>query len=123
MKIKNVGYHTRLCSDGTKVCGGSFGGSVDLETVNRLVNAHLEVKVRPSGTPVFVDRNGREVWLYLTVDPRMTTKGVEALKVWNAERVRLEEAAEEREAEWRDELADAMVGLSREDILRRLRGE
>ena len=73
---KNIGYHTRLYTDNTrKIVGGSFGGQIDAETVERLVNLHFEVFVKPSGRAVFVDQQGREVHLYLSVDPENTEKG------------------------------------------------
>ena len=77
MKTKNIGYHTRLINNNaSKVCGGSFGGALDLETANRLVNTHFNVIVKTSGTPVFVDREGREVSLYMSVDPSLTIGSV-----------------------------------------------
>lgn len=77
---RSIGYHTRLHSDNrVKVVGGSFGGSIDQETVERL--AHLfKVVIKPSGTAVFVDKEGREVALYLSVDPASTAIGREAIK-------------------------------------------
>ena len=85
--MKNIGYHTRLhLNNSVKVVGGSFGGSLDIETANRLVNAHFTVIVKPSGRPVFVDREGREVSLYISVDPEATEKGKEAVKVYCRER-------------------------------------
>ena len=120
---KNIGYHTRLRSDDSiKVVGGSFGGHIDMETIERLTRLFV-VKVLPSGTPIFVDNKGRQVRLYITVDAGMTTKGLEALKAWHAERERLE--AEEvalLEAE-EAEIEDLMEGLSHDEIVRRLRGE
>lgn len=95
---KNIGYHTRLDSNNTvKVTGGSFGGSVDQETIDRLVNAHFSIKIKPSGHAVFVDREGREVNLYLTVDPLKTEKGKQAKAVWNKEQSKLYEQEQEKE--------------------------
>ena len=122
MTSRNIGYHTRAWADGTKVCGGSFGGDINHETVERLVKAHFKVTVKPSGTPVFVDRMGREVHLYITVDPRVTRVGMEALCEWRAVRraVLLQEQAEtEEKAREIEELLDA---LSHEEIVRRLKG-
>lgn len=121
---KNIGYHTRLLSDNTvKVCGGSFGGTLDIETANRLVKAHFDVVVKPSGHPVFVDREGREVRLYVSVDPAMTTKGSEALKLWRVEKARLDAEAELQHEAQQEELESAMAGLSHEEIIRRLSKE
>lgn len=78
---KNIGYHTRLDNaNSCKVTGGSFGGAVDQETVERLVNHHFSVRIKPSGRAVFVDKQDREVSLYITVDPLSTEKGKQALK-------------------------------------------
>lgn len=119
----NIGYHTRLYSDNThKVVGGSFGGEIDMETVNRLVKSHFSVLVKNSGTPVFVDREGREVTLYLSVDAGKSEKGVQAMKVWRAARAKQEAEAESRRTREQEEINELMEGLSHEDIVRRLRG-
>lgn len=121
MTRNNIGFHTRLDKDNTrKIVGGSFGGSIDLETVNRLVSSHFEVKVKPSGSPVFVDSEGREVRLYLSVDADRTEKGIEALAAWRAERAQKEREEQERNDRESAEVADLMGDLSHEEIVRRL---
>lgn len=121
--MSNIGYHTRLYSDNTcKVVGGSFGGSMDIETVNRLVKSHFSVVVKNSGTPVFVDKEGREVTLYLTVDAGSSEKGLQALKAWRAEQAKLAVEAENRREREQDEIDQLLEGLSHEEIVRRLRG-
>lgn len=118
---ENIGYHTRLYVDHTvKIVGGSFGGRIDQETVERLTRL-FEVTVKPSGTPVFVDREGREVRLYLTVDAAKTEKGKAALKVWREEEQRLEAIAEAQFEREQEELQAAMRGLTHEEVLRRLK--
>lgn len=127
--MKNIGYHTRLHLNNTiKVCGGSFGGTLDIETANRLVNAHFSVTVKNSGRPVFVDREGREVALYISVDPETTDKGKVAMKAHHQaqeERDRLNSIAEEAVICAVDEAIaafghDAVMGalgkLKREDL-------
>lgn len=121
MASKNIGYHTRLYSDNTrKIVGGSFGGAIDQETVERLVKSQFEVVVKPSGTAVFVDREGREVRLYLSVDADTTEKGAKALAAWRAERTKQEREAEERREREEAEIDDLTSGLSHEEIVRRL---
>lgn len=86
----SIGYHTRLDSNNTvRVTGGSFGGGINQETVERLVNAHFQVKILSSGRGVFVDRQGREVSLYLSVDPLSTEAGQIAQKVDKTLKARL----------------------------------
>lgn len=118
---KNIGYHTRLYSDhAVKVCGGTFGGDIDHETVNRLVNT-FSVIVKPSGTPVLVDKQGREVRLYLSVDVSKTDKGIEALKAWRIQREAERQRQEELEEKQAQEIEEAMEGLSHEEILAKLK--
>ena len=118
---ENIGYHTRLYNDHTvKVVGGSFGGRIDQETVERLTRL-FDVKILPSGTPVFVDREGRMVRLYLSVDAWKTTKGIEAVKAWRKEQERAEKEAEELAERQEQEIADAMANLTHEEILERLK--
>lgn len=123
MASKNIGYHTRLYSDNTrKIVGGSFGGAIDSETVNRLVNSQFEVVVKHSGTAVFVDRDGREVRLYLSVDADSTEKGVNALAAWRAEREKQEREHASRREQESEEIDNLMSNLSHDEIVRRLRG-
>ena len=85
------------------------------------MKSHFTVTVKPSGHAVFVDREGREVSLYLSVDAELTTKGMEAKKAWLTEK-RLKEEAEERLEELQQEELDSLMsGLSHEEIIRRLK--
>lgn len=121
--LKNIGYHTRLYADNTvKVTGGSFGGAVDMETVDRLTRL-FDVAILPSGTAVFVDREGRHVRLYISVDAATTEKGRAALTEWRKARALAEEQARQQAEAEETELARAMEGLPHEEILRRLRGQ
>jgi hypothetical protein len=120
--MSNIGYHTRLYSDNTrKVVGGSFGGSIDIETVNRLVKSHFSVVVKNSGTPVFVDKEGREVSLYLSVDAGKTEKGNLAMRAWLAEVAKQSVDEANRRERQQEEIDQLLEGLSHEEIVRRLR--
>jgi len=115
--MKNIGYHTRLYSDNTKkIVGGSFGGSIDQQTVERLVKSHFTVVVKPSGTAVFVDRDGREVRLYFSIDACATEKGREALVVYRKEKEKLDRLAEESEIERERVLRELTDDLTIEQI-------
>lgn len=115
----SIGYHTRLDSNNTvKVCGGSFGGTIDMLTVERLVNAHFSVVIKNSGRAVFVDKEGREVSVYITVDPLKTTRGVEAKREYDKRRLQAQ-AEEDDKAE---EVQSLLEGLTHEEAIRRLRG-
>ena len=122
MSRSTLGYHTRLVGNTTvKVHGGSFSGEFDRETVDRLVNTYFSVIVKPSGTPVFVDAQGREVYVYISVDPALTPRGAAALKAWRAMVARQWEEDKQRQEEQREELEAAMAGLTHEEAIRRLR--
>lgn len=114
---KNIGYHTRLKSDNTvKAAGGTFGGDFGPETAERLVKHHFTVKVRPSGSLTFVDRQGREVSLYMTVDPATTEAGKAAL----AEHRRAQAAAQAVEEEKAQRVQALLDTMSHDEILARL---
>lgn len=114
----NIGYHTRLNSNNTiKVCGGSFGGQIDSDTVARLVKSHFTVKILNSGAGVFVDREGREVSLYITVDPLKTEAGKLAL----AEHRKFMAAKQKIEDEKEQEIEELMASMSNDEILSKLR--
>lgn len=119
--MPNISYHTRLNSDNTvKVVGGSFGGQVDEDTIHRLTSRHFTVKIKPSGTPVFVDRSDREVNLYIAVDPKNTAIGKIAIEKHRIEeRQRLDEL-EKREAAEAATISDLMDKLTYEEIVARL---
>ncbi len=122
MTRNNIGYHTRLAGDNTVKCvGGSFGGAIDMETVNRLTRS-FTVRVKPSGTPVFVDQEGREVRLYLSVDPDTTEIGKAALKAWREERAKTEAHAQQLAEAQQAEIEDLLGNLGHDEAVRRLRG-
>lgn len=107
MSHKSICYHTRLSNDNTKkICGGSFSGQLDLDTANQLVSAHFTVAIKNSGRAVFVDREGREVSLYISVDPSDTIKGREAIAADRKERAIREAEAAKKEAELQSQLDD-----------------
>lgn len=116
--MSKISYHTRLDADNkVKVSGGTFGGTVDYETVNRLAKAFFTVSIKPSGRAVFVDKEGREVNLYIKVDAETTSIGIEAKRVWRAEGHRQD--YEDRLL--REEIHSEMAKLTPEEVLRRLK--
>ena len=118
----NIGYHTRLYADpSVKVVGGSFGGDIDQSTVDRLVSAHFTVTVKPSGTAVFVDRQGREVRAYISIDAAKTKAGIAALAVYRADRARSEAARQALEEAQQAELDDALASMTHDEAIRRLK--
>lgn len=118
----SIGYHTRLYSDNTKkIVGGSFGGSLDLDTVNRLAKNEFTVSVRESGVPVFVDRHGRQVTLYISVDAAATEKGIRALREWALANERNEETRKLQSEKEEAEIEGLLGCLSHEEIVRRLK--
>ena len=109
-----IGYHTRADADNTKkLVGGSFEGQIDAETVERIVQAHFTVTVKPSGRAVFVDRLGREVALYLTVDPSNTVAGRAAL----ADHRRTQEQRQREEDAKRQRAQDAIDSMDTDELL------
>lgn len=117
MTRKSIGYHTRSkANNNIKLTGGSFGGSIDLETVERLVKSHFTIEILPSGSLTFVDREGRQVSLYLSIDPTMTEAG---------KRILAEDAEKRRiAARTLDDRLDALLdGLSTEEAIKRLEGD
>lgn len=119
MGHKSIGYHTRKSGqDSVKLTGGSFGGAVDMETVNRLVKSHFTVKVKNSGHAVFVDREGREVSVYITVDASSTDAGKAALVEYRKE-VEARQVVEQEKERRVQELIDSM---SSDEVIKRLEG-
>jgi hypothetical protein len=121
MTHKNIGWHTRSWQNGTKIEGGSFGGDFSLETANRLVKSHFGVRILPTGTPVFTDRSGREVWLYMSVDAASTDIGRAALDVWRKKEAAAEAANAALTLQQDAEIESLVAGLSRTEIIHRLR--
>lgn len=114
----NIGYHTRLIGNNSvKIAGGSFGGSLEIDTANRLVNAHFDVIVKNSGRPVFVDKEGREVSLYITVDPSETEKGKAALYNWRSEQNKRIREDEEKVSQ----IEEILSTMSNDEIIERLK--
>ncbi|QIG74364.1 hypothetical protein EVC08_052 [Rhizobium phage RHph_N65] len=114
MAHKSIGFHTRSKADNRiKLSGGSFGGAIDMETVERLVKALFTIEMLPSGSATFVDREGRQVSLYLSIDPAMTETGKRLL----AQEAEARRAATEARERLLEELLD---GLSTEEAIKRL---
>lgn len=116
--MKNsIGYQLReYGNDSNKLVGGSFGGSIDLETIDRLVGAHLDVITLPSGNLCFADKQGRKVTLKINVDPIFTAKGKAEQAANDAKLAQAYAKAEELE----QKANDLMRGLSWEEIIRKL---
>ena len=119
---KNIGYHIRLYADNTvKVVGGCFGGDLSIETANRIARAMFTVTVLDSGTPVFVDKSGRQVRLYLSVDVKETEIGKKAIAEWREAKRKRDEAEGILAAEREAEIEDLMRGLTHDEIIRKLK--
>lgn len=117
MTHKNICYHTRLDGrNSVKVVGGTFAGSIDMDTVNRLVKSQFTVKVQPSGRAVFVDKGGRAVSVYITVDPDQTEVGKQAL----AEDRKARDDRERAECEKAAQVEELLSTLSHDEIIKRL---
>lgn len=117
MTHKTIGYHTRLDNNNTvKVCGGSFAGSFNWETVEHLVNSQFSVMIQPSGRAVFVDREGRKVSLYVSVDPDQTQAGKAAI----AEDRKAREDAQRVEDDKQAQIDELLSTLSHDEVIRRL---
>ena len=116
---RNICYHTRSYSGDVKTSGGTFGGQIDRETVDRLTGL-FSVTVKPSGQPVFVDRDGREVRLYLYVDPADTVKGCNALAEYRKAKFD-REAKEQQDRDKQEEAIQTLLdSMTPEEIIRRL---
>lgn len=118
----NICYHTRAASGenvGQKLTGGSFGGAIDQDTVERITR-RFDVKIKPSGTPVFVDKEGREVNLYFSIDPRKTEKGKAALKQYQHEQARIWEEEKAKREKEEQELAELLSNFTHEELIKRL---
>lgn len=114
---KSIVYHTRGSMTGVRITGGSFSGSFDIDTVNRLLRAHKYTAiVKPSGHTVFVDSAGREVSLYLFVDPAETGIGNEAIVNHRAEMNRLQKLDEAKERR----VNELIANMTTDELLERL---
>ena len=116
----SIHYRTRLVDNdvmsATSVWefASSFGGAIDAETVERLVDRHFKVKITDKGAAYFEDRNGKIVHLYIRVNPAHTKQGVQLTKVWRTEQRAKEELMQQ-------EIDMLMDGMTQEEILDRLR--
>ncbi|UNY40419.1 hypothetical protein KLEP7_gp73 [Pseudaeromonas phage vB_PpeM_ KLEP7] len=121
--MRNICYHTRLHKDPkVKCCGGTFGGQVDAETIERLIKYNFDVKILPSGRLIFVDKEGRDVLLFISVDPESTSKGKNVLQEYQKQKRIEEEKQEKIEQEQNEEIEELTKGLSHEEIIKRLKG-
>lgn len=108
-------------SIGKPTSAGSFRGEVNTDTIEKLVNKY-ETTVTNSGDVYFVNKNGDKINLYIHIRPMNTKKGQDAYRAWQVRQQK--EAAEEyaKMEEERKSIEAAMLGLSTEEILLRLKG-
>lgn len=124
----SICYHTRLRSNHThKVNGGTFGFTspgkyFDSDTIERLVKTMFQVEFTNTGRAVFVDREGRQVDLYISVDPLFTSKGQEAQEAYYVEKRKRDEEEERIRSEQESEVEDLMDNLDHDEIIKRLKG-
>ncbi len=116
---KSIGYHTRLnLNSSVKVVGGSFGGDISLDTANRLLSGHgYTVVIKPSGTPVFVDKEGNQDSLYFTIDPASTEMGKKALQEYSQNQSAERQLEEEKQVE----IDHILSSMSNDEILKLLK--
>lgn len=118
---KNICYHTRLSGkNSVKVCGGTFGGQIDMETVEQLVKSQFTVTIKNSGNAVFIDKEGREVSLYINIDPLSTKVGNEAKAKHNKENSERVERDKKIEEEKMSRLEAIMESMTTEEIIAKL---
>lgn len=118
---KNIVYHTRLYTDNSqKIVGGSFGGEVNQDTVERLVKSHFKVVIKNSGAACFIDSNGREVSLYISVDPLKTEIG----KLASAAKFKEDSIRLQKEKDIQDkldiQLENIMESMTTEEVIAKL---
>lgn len=123
LTMKATCYHSRLFAHHpTKVVGGSITADSLDDAADYLVSQHT-VTVKPSGRAIFVDREGREVNLYLSIEPAETAKGQAALRADREERELAERIRAEHEAAQQLELAELLRAIDTEEAIRRLKGD
>lgn len=119
---KDIFYQTRLYgNDSIKITGGVFGGSIDLETIERLTKNHFKVVIKNSGHAVFVNNKNQEVNLYIKVDPNITTIGKEAKLKYLEEKKKNLIKEQEQEDTKRALIEELMDTMSLEEILQKLK--
>jgi len=101
-------YHTRD-GKGVKLTGGMCNASTYEQAAQRAAHG-LTIAFANSGMPIFQDKTGREVSLYLSVHPEHLSNYPVALAAYQETKRKAREAAE-REEEQRpvDETAEAVL--------------
>jgi hypothetical protein len=118
---KSICYHVRLSGqNSTLLASGSFGGDISQDTVERLAKSHFTVKVLNSGRAVFADKAGKEVSLYLHVNPETTTIGKEAIRADRVRRAEIAKAQDDLDESQESGIKELMSSLSHDEIVRRL---
>jgi len=115
--MKNIVYEVRSANSDTLVRSGAFGGTIDQDTVDRLVNNLFDVEVTKTGRCVLVDHRGNEVRLNLRVIVAHTEKGKAAYAAWREKEVE----RIENEEQLRMELDDAVDSMGLAAALARLK--
>jgi hypothetical protein len=114
--MKNIVYEVRSANSDALVRSGAFGGMMDQDTVDRLVNNLFDVEVTKTGRCVLVDHRGNEVRLNLRVIVAHTEKGKAAYAAWRSYMMGIE-----NEEQLRMELDDAVDSMGLAAALARLK--
>lgn len=109
-------------TQGRKMFGGTvhaagWGDAVESSTHG------LEVKISPSGRSIWVDKQGREVDLYLCLSPELTVRGRELLQVARKERAEREAEEQARVTALEEHLSALLDSMTPEQAIERLSRE
>lgn len=109
--MKTFCYHTRDTA-GKKLTGGMLHADSFEDAASRAAAGHV-VGLTGSGSPRWIDKSGREIWLYLSVCPDQVPRGRAEIERLTKERRAEREAAAkaEREKEERLSALIASVGI------------
>lgn len=113
-------YHGRD-TQGRKLFGGTTharGWGDAAESVTR----GLDAGISPSGRSIWVDKQGREVDLYLHISPEMTIRGAGLLHIARQEKTRREAEEQVRVTALEESLASLLDSMTPEQAIKRLKG-
>lgn len=109
--MKATTYHIRSM-DGTKLVGGTIGMGmpIDLNAAADRLLEEVELGITNSGRVTFM-KDGRPVYVYLSVDPGETAKGKALLRAHNEAMAIRQAEAEAKEAARSEQLQSMIDSL------------
>jgi hypothetical protein len=112
-------YHTRCYRSGSKLSGGTIHADNYQDAIEK-ISRMFQVAMTPTGNLYYIDKQNRDVYLYISIHPEYTINGIEQVKSIRAERTKRQQIAYTEEERKRVQLESILDGISIDEAIEKL---